>query len=429
MCKCFCFSAAATSTLQCLMFPHQPPRDVFGPSVKFQDAKTEKINHLPNHRFLIKISLKNDDFGSSERLPPLSAVPPTNKKTHPPISKPHPAKKSFFPPFFSHAQVLCFSAIATSTLHCLMFPHQPRKDVFGPSVKFQDAKTEKKHNLPNDRFLIRILLENDDFGSSERLPPLSAVPPTNKKTHPPISKPHPAKKSFFPPCFSHVQVLCFSATATSTLHCLMFPHQPPRDVFGPSVKFQDAKTEKINHLPNHRFLIKISLKNDDFGSSERLPPLSAVPPTNKKTHPPISKPHPATKIFFHHSFLMCKCFCFSATATSTLQCLMFPHQPRKDVFGPSVKFQDAKTEKINHLPNHRFLIKISLKNDDFGSSERLPPLSGVPPTNKKTHPPISKPHPAKTSFFFHRAFLMCKCFFFCKSFCCKCGNAGTRIAS
>ena len=26
----------------------------------------------------------------------------------------------------------------------------------------------------------------------------------------------------------------------------MFPHQPPRDVFGPSVKFQDAKTEKKN---------------------------------------------------------------------------------------------------------------------------------------------------------------------------------------
>ena len=24
----------------------------------------------------------------------------------------------------------------------------------------------------------------------------------------------------------------------------MFPHPPPRDVFGPSVKFQDAKTEK-----------------------------------------------------------------------------------------------------------------------------------------------------------------------------------------
>ena len=126
-------------------------------------------------------------------------------------------------------------------------------------------------------------------------------------------------------------------------------------------------------------------------SSERLPPLSAVPPTNKKTHPPISKPHPATKNFFHHAFLMCNCFCFSATATSTLHCLMFPHPPPRDVFGPSVTFQDAKTEKKHHLPNDRFLIKILLKNDVFGSSERLPPLSAVPPTNKKTHPPISKP--------------------------------------
>ena len=226
------------------MFLHPPPRDLFGPSVKFQDAKTEKKDHLPNDRFLINILLKNDVFGSSERLPPLSAVPPTNKKTHPPISKPHPATKNFFPPCFSHVQVLCFSATATSTLHCLMFLHPPPRGVFGPSVKFQDAKTEKKDHLPNDRFLINILLKNDVFGSSERLPPLSAVPPTNKKTHPPISKPHPATKSFFPPCFSHVQVLCFSATATSTLHCLMFLHPPPRGVFGPSVKFQDAKTGK-----------------------------------------------------------------------------------------------------------------------------------------------------------------------------------------
>ena len=110
MCNCFCFSATATSTLHCLMFPHPPPRDVFGPSVKFQDAKTEKKHHLPNDGFLIKFFIEKWCFLSSERLPPLSAVPPTNKKTHPPISKPHPATKSFFPPFFSHVQVLCFCA-------------------------------------------------------------------------------------------------------------------------------------------------------------------------------------------------------------------------------------------------------------------------------------------------------------------------------
>ena len=60
----------------------------------------------------------------------------------------------------------------------------------------------KKNHFPNDRFLSKNLLQNDVFGSSERLPPLSAVPPTNKKTHPPISKPHPAKKSISPILFA-----------------------------------------------------------------------------------------------------------------------------------------------------------------------------------------------------------------------------------
>ena len=109
MCKCFCFSATATSTLHCQMFPHPPPRDVFGPSVKFQDAKTKKTIIPRNDRFLINFLLKNAVFGSSERLPPLSAVPPTNKKTHPPISKPHPAKKIFFPTtLFSCATAFVF---------------------------------------------------------------------------------------------------------------------------------------------------------------------------------------------------------------------------------------------------------------------------------------------------------------------------------
>ena len=90
------------------MFPHQPPRDFIGSSVKFQDAKTEKKNHLPNDRFLIKIYLENDDFGSSERLPPLSAVHPTNKKTHPPISKPHPAKKSISLIFSQYYTILYY---------------------------------------------------------------------------------------------------------------------------------------------------------------------------------------------------------------------------------------------------------------------------------------------------------------------------------
>ena len=158
-------------------------------------------------------------FFELRKATPLSAVPPTNKKTHPPISKPHPSKKSFFPTIlFSSASAFVF--LQQLHQHCIAWC-------------FLIHLPGKKNHLPNDQFLIKILLKNDVFGSSERLPPLSAVPPTNKTTHPPISKPHPATKSFFPPCFSHVQVLCFCATATSTLHCQMFPHPPPRDMFGP----------------------------------------------------------------------------------------------------------------------------------------------------------------------------------------------------
>ena len=46
-----------------------------------------------------------------------------------------------------------------------------------------------------------------------------------------------------------------------------------------------------------------------------------------------------------------------------------------------------------------FLIKKSLKNETFGSSERLPLLSGVLPTNKNTYPPIRKPPPSEANFF------------------------------
>ena len=128
-----------------------------------------------------------------------------------------------------------------------------------------------------------------------------------------------------------------------------------------------------------------------LGAQKGYPPWARSPPQIKRRTPQLVNPTQPRRVFFHRAFLMCKCFVFSATATSTLHCLMFLHPPPRGVFGPSVKFQDAKTEKKDHLPNDRFLIKIFLKNDVFGSSERLPPLSAVPPTNKKTHPPISKP--------------------------------------
>ena len=70
------------------------------------------------------------------------------------------------------------------------------------------------------------------------------------------------------------------------------------------------------------------------------------------------------------------------------------------IFFAMCQFQDAKTGKKTHPPNDRFLIKFQLKNAVFGSSERLPPLSGVPPTNKRTPPPISKPQPAAMNFLY-----------------------------
>jgi hypothetical protein len=36
-------------------------------------------------------------------------------------------------------------------------------------------------------------------------------------------------------------VILFLATITSALHCPMFPHPPPKNVFGQFVSFQDAK--------------------------------------------------------------------------------------------------------------------------------------------------------------------------------------------
>ena len=286
-----------------------------------QSLKTKilKAHGPPNERFLIEILLKNAVFGSSERLPPLSAVPPTNKKTHPPISKPHPATKSFVHHSFLMCKCFCFCATATSTLHCLMFLHPPPRGVFGPSVKFQDAKTEKKHHLPNDGFLIKILLKNDVFGAQKGYPPWARSPPQIKRRTPQLVNPTQPGRVFFPPFFSHLQVLLF--------FCNSYINIALPDV-------SSFTSQGKNHLPNDQFLIKILLKNDVFGSSERLPPLSAVPPTNKTTHPPISKPHPATKSFFPPCFSHVQVLCFCATATSTLHCQMFPHPPPRDMFGP-----------------------------------------------------------------------------------------------
>ena len=79
------------------------------------------------------------------------------------------------------------------------------------------------------------------------------------------------------------------------------------DPWGPK---QKKFSKKKNHLPNDQFLIKNLLKNYVFGSSERLPPLSAVPPQIKRRTPQLVNPTQPRRVFSHHAFLMCKCFVF-----------------------------------------------------------------------------------------------------------------------
>ena len=148
-----------------------------------------------------------------------------------------------------------------------------------------------------------------------------------------------------------------------------------------------------------------------LGAHKGYPPWARSPPQIKRRTPQLVNPTLPRRFFFHHAFLMCNCFCFlQQLHQHCIAWCFFIHLPGMCLVH-LLNFKTPKPKKKNHFPNDRFLIKNLLKNDDFGSSERLPPLSAVPPTNKKTHPPISKPHPGKKSFF-HRAFLMCKCFVF-----------------
>ena len=61
------------------------------------------------------------------------------------------------------------------------------------------------------------------------------------------------------------------------------------------------------------------------------------------------------------------------------------------------------------FPNWLFSYWNIIEKDTFGSSERLPPLSGPLPTNKNTYPPIRKPPPIHSVFFFLLGCL-CNCF-------------------
>ena len=178
------------------------------------------------------------------------------------------------------------------------------------------------------------------------------------------------------------------------------------------LNFKTPKPKKKHHLPNDRFLIKILLKNDVFGSSERLPPLSAVPPTNKKTHPPISKPHPATKSFFHHSFLMCKCFVFlQQLHQHCIAWCFLIHLPGVCLVH-LLNFKTPKPKKKHHLPNDGFLIKILLKNDVFGAQKGYPPWARSPPQIKRRTPQLVNPTQPRRVFFHHSFFSCASAFVF-----------------
>ena len=185
-------------------------------------------------------------------------------------------------------------------------------------------------------------------------------------------------------CQNYIKIALPQVSSSFSQGCLFFV----------SLVLKTPKRKKKSIPERINFLIKKSLKNHTFGSSERLPPLSGVLPTNNSTHPPIRKPPPSQELNFCW-LPFCHCFLFGkkyikialtqASSSSSEGCLFF-----------SSLFLKTPKRKKKSIPERiNFLIKKSLKNHTFGSSERLPPLSGVLPTNNSTHPPIRKPPPSQ----------------------------------
>ena len=75
-----------------------------------------------------------------------------------------------------------------------------------------------------------------------------------------------------------------------------------------------------------------------------------------------------------------------------------------------LNFKTPKPKK-NHPPNDRFLIKIFIENDVFWAQKGYPPWARSPPQIKRRTPQLVNPTQPRRVFF-HRAFLMCKCFVF-----------------
>ena len=138
-----------------------------------------------------------------------------------------------------------------------------------------------------------------------------------------------------------------------------------------------------------------------LGAQKGYPPWARSPPQIKRRTPQVVNPTRPRRIFFHHSFFSCaSAFVFLQQLHQHCIALCFPiHLPGMCLVH-LLNFKTPKPKKKHHLPNDGFLIKMFIEKWCFLSSERLPPpLSAVPPTNKKTHPPISKPHPATKIFF------------------------------
>ena len=135
-------------------------------------------------------------LGAQKGYPPWARSPPQIKRRTPQLVNPTQPRRVLSTILFSCASAFVF--VQQLHQHCIAwcFPiHLPGMCL----VHLLNFKTPKpkKHHLPNDRFLIKILLKNDDLGAQKGYPPWARSPPQIKKTPPPISKPHLASKMAF----------------------------------------------------------------------------------------------------------------------------------------------------------------------------------------------------------------------------------------
>ena len=77
-------------------------------------------------------------------------------------------------------------------------------------LNFKTPKPKKKtHHLPNDRFLIKMLLENDVFGPQKGYPPWAWSPPQIKRRTPQLVNPTQPRRFFSIVLFSCASAFVF----------------------------------------------------------------------------------------------------------------------------------------------------------------------------------------------------------------------------